>query len=63
MAHTHLAYPNPALDNFSGTILDQDAESLIQLNEPKVNFAPGDASADREEFANYTFRKKALFPS
>ena len=63
MAHTHLAYPDLALDNFSGTDLDQNAESFIQLVERKINFALCDAPADPEEFANYTFRKKALFSS
>ena len=60
MAPTHLAYPNLAPDKFSGTDLDQDAESLIQLFERKINFAFSNAPADPDEFANYTFRKKAL---
>ena len=33
MAHTQLAYPDVALNYFSGTDLDQDAESFIQLIE------------------------------
>ena len=33
MAATHLAYPDLALDKFSGTDPDQDAESFIQLIE------------------------------
>ena len=43
MAATHLAYPDLALDKFSGTDPDQDAESFIQLIERKINFALGDA--------------------
>ena len=63
MANTHLAYPDLAIDKFSGTDTDQDAESFIQLIERKINFALGDAPADAGELANYTFRKKALFSS
>ena len=61
MANAHLAYPDLAIDKFSGTDPDQDAESFIQLIERKINFALGDAPADAGELANYTFRKKALF--
>ena len=39
MANTHLAYPDLAIDKFSATDPDQDAESLIQLIERKINFA------------------------
>ena len=63
MAKTYLAYPDLAIDKFSGTDPDQDAESFIQLNERKINFALGDAPADAGELLNYTFRKKALFSS
>ena len=63
MANTHLAYPDLAIDKFSGTDPDQDAESFIQLIERKINFALGDAPADDGELVNYTFRKKALFSS
>ena len=63
MANTHLAYPGLAIDKFSGTDPDQDAESFIQLLERKINFALGDAPADAGELVNYTFRKKALFSS
>ena len=59
----HLAYPDLAVDNFSGTDPDQGAESFIQLIERKINFALGDAPGDAAELANYTFRKKALFSS
>ena len=60
MDNAHLAYPDLAIDKFSGTDPDQDAESFIQLIERKINFALGDAPADAGELANYTFRKKAL---
>ena len=58
MANTHLAYPDLAINKFSGTDPDQDAESFIQLIERKLIFALVDAPAELE---NYTFRKKALF--
>ena len=61
MAHTHLAYPDLALDKFCGTDPDQDAESLFQLIERKIIFTFGDAPADPDEFADYTLKKKALF--
>ena len=63
MAAAHLAYPDLAVEKFSGTDPDQDAESFIQLIERKINFALGDAPGDAGELANYTFRKKALFSS
>ena len=63
MAAAHLAYLDLAVDKFSGTDPDQDAESFIQLIERKINFALGDAPADAGELVNYTFRKKALFSS
>ena len=63
MANNHLAYPDLAIDKFSGTDPDQDAEPLIQLIEQKINFALGDAPADAAELVNYTLRKKALFSS
>ena len=63
MAAAHLAYPDLAVDKFSGTDPDQDAEAFIQLIERKINFALGDAPADAGELVNYTFRKKALFSS
>ena len=62
MAATHLAYPDLALDKFSGTDPDQDAESFIQLIERKNNFALGDAPANPDALANYNFRKKLSFP-
>ena len=63
MANTHLAYLDLAIDKFSGTDPDQDAQSFIQLIERKINFALGDAPADAGELVNYTFRNKALFSS
>ena len=63
MANTHLAFPDLAIDNSFGTDPDQDADSFIELIERKINFALGDAAADAGELENYTFRKKALFPS
>ena len=63
MANNHVAYPDLAIDKFSGTDPDQDAESFIQSIERKINFALGDAPADAGELVNYSFRKKALFSS
>ena len=63
MANTHLAYSDLALDKFSGTDPDQDAESFVQLIERKINFALGDAPADLDDLVSYTFGKKALFSS
>ena len=63
MANTHLAYPDLALDKFSGTDPGQDAESFVQPIERKINFALGDAPADPDDLVSYTFRKKALFSS
>ena len=64
MANAHLAYPDLALDKFSGTDPDQDAESFIRLIECKINFALGtEPEAGELEHAIYLFRKKALFSS
>ena len=63
MANTRLAYLDPAIDKFSGTDSDQDAESFIQLMERKINSAPVDAPGDAGELTNYTFRCKAFFSS
>ena len=64
MAITHLACPDLALKNFSGTDLDQVAEAFVHLIECKINFAlgiePDEADA---EHAVYLFRNKALFCS
>ena len=61
MAITHLAYLDLAIDNFSDTDPDQDAESFIQLIERIINFALGDAPGDAADLTSCTFRKKALF--
>ena len=64
MANAHLAYPDLALNKFSGTDPDQDAEAFIHLIECKINFALGtepDAAAD--EHVIYLFRKKTSFSS
>ena len=63
MANTHFAYLDLAIDSFSSTDPDQDAESFIQLIEQKFNFALGVAPGDAGELANYAFGKKALFYS
>ena len=63
MADTHVAYPDLALDKFSGTDPDQDTESFVQLKERTINFALGDAPADPDGLVSYSFRKKALFSS
>ena len=64
MANAHLAYPDLALDKFSGTDPDQDAEAFIRLIECKINFTLGTEPevADLEHVI-YLFRKKALFSS
>ena len=46
MANAHLAYPDLALDKFSGTDPDQDAEAFIRLIECKINFALGTEPED-----------------
>ena len=59
MANTHLAYPGLALDKFSDTDPDQDAEYSVQLIERKIN----DAHADPDELVNYTSCEEQLFSS
>ena len=61
MANTHLVYPNLALDKFSGTAPDQDAESFVKLIERKINFALGDAPADLDDLVSYIFRERHFF--
>ena len=64
MANAHLAYPDLALDNSSGTDPDQDAEAFIRLIECKINFALGtEPEAAADERVIYLFKKKALFSS
>ena len=64
MANTQLAYPELALDKFSGTDPDQDAEAFIRLIECKIYFVLGAEpyEADAEHVINL-YRKKALFSS
>ena len=64
MANAHLAYPDLALDKFSGTDPDQNAEAFIRLMDCKNNFALGTETDEAEaEHVIYLFRKKALFSS
>ena len=64
MAPPHLAYPDLALDNFSGTDPDQDAEVFIRLLECKINSALGtEPDAADAEYVIYQFRKKASLSS
>ena len=64
MANAHLAYPDLALDKFSGTGPDQDAKAFIRLIECKINFALGtEPEAGELEHVIYLFRKKALISS
>ena len=61
MAATHIAYPDLAIDKFSGRDCDQDAKSNIILIEPKIIIDRGDTPGDAGELANYTSRRKVLF--
>ena len=63
MGNAHLAYPDLALDKFSGTDPDQDAEAFIRLMECKITFALG-TEPDEADDAHviYLFRKKVFFP-
>ena len=62
MANAHLAYPDLALDNFSGTDPDQDGETFIRLIECNNIFAFGtEPEAAVDEHVIFLFRKKALF--
>ena len=63
MAHTHVAYPNLALNKFSGTDPDQDGESFIQIIERKISFALGDAPRNADKLAQLTFGKKSTYSS
>ena len=59
MAHAHLAFPDLALDKFSGTDPDHDADAFIRLIECKINFALGtEPEAGELELVIYLFRKK-----
>ena len=62
MADAHLVYPDLALDKFSGTDRDQDAEAFIRLIECKIKFALGtEPDEDDAEHVIYLLRMKALF--
>ena len=60
MAAAHLAYADLALDKFSGTDLDQDAESFMKLIERKINFDLGDAPANPDALAKYTWPSRKV---
>ena len=61
MANDHLAYPDLAIDKFSGTDPDHDAESLTQIIARKINFALGDTPGAAVELASYTFSVVLFF--
>ena len=63
MANTHLAYPDLALDNFSGTDPDQDAKAFNGLIECNMNFAL-ETEPDEADDAHviYLFRRRLYFP-
>ena len=64
MANAHLAYPDLALDIFSCTDPDQDAEAFSRLIQCKINFFLGTETDEADaENVIYLFRKKALFSS
>ena len=64
MDNALLAYPDLALDKFSGTDPDKDAEAFIRLIECKTNFALGtEPDAADDEHVIYLFKKTALFSS
>ena len=64
MAQPHLVYPDLALDKFSGTDPDQDAEAFIRLIECKINFAFGiEPDPDDAEHAICLFGKTTFFSS
>ena len=55
----YLAYPDLALDKFSGTDPDQDSESFIQLLERKLKFALGYAPANPDALVKLHLSKKS----
>ena len=64
MAQHHLAYPNMALDKFSGTDPDENAEAFFRLTESKIIFALGTEPDPVDvEHVIYLFKEKALFSS
>ena len=60
MATAHLVCSDLALDKFSGTHPEQDAEAFNRLIECNINFALGsDSDAADLEHVIYLFRKRA----
>ena len=62
MAATHLAYPDLALDKFSGTDPDQDAESFIQLIERRLTLLSEMPLLIRMPLPTTISAKKLSFP-
>ena len=63
MANAHLTYPDLALDKFTGTDPDQDAEAFNRLMECKISFALGtEPEPTADEHVIYLFKKKLYFP-
>ena len=64
MATAHLAYPDLALDKFSGTDPNQDAKAIIRLIECKTTFARGTEPNEADAYKVIClFRKNTLFSS
>ena len=64
LAQPHLASTDMALDKFSGTDPDQDAEAFNPLKQCQNNFALGTEPDHADaEHVMYLFRKEALFSS
>ena len=64
MVQPDLFYPDLALDKFSGTDPDRDAEPFIRLIECKFHFDLGTEPDPADvEHVIYLFRKKTLFSS
>ena len=63
MAATHLGHRDSTLGKFSGTDSGQGAEPVREIIARKFKFALSDEPGETEKMGNYTFRKKALFPS
>ena len=61
LAAAHLAYPDLAVEKFSDTDPDQDAESIVQLTGRKIPLPLEMSPANAEQLANYNFCKKSLF--
>ena len=64
MAATHIAYPDLAIETFSGAEPKQDVESFNQLCETKIKFILGQKTCKRWWMSKLHFQKKtALFSS